>query len=143
MNPGILRIVFILFMLAHGWMHASLARVPVPQPGALHTPFMPAWWRGDVDATWPASRLGIPPQVVRTLGWVLWLVVGALYTLAALALLAAPAQAGLWQGLTVAGSLLSLALLGLYWHPWYPVGVLIDVALLAAIWLQAPMLRFE
>lgn len=142
MNPGILRIIFALFLLAHGWMFASLTQVPVPQPGALHTPFMPSLRREATDPTWPAIRLGMPPQTARVVGFALWLLVGVGYTLAALVLLAAPGQAGLWQGLTAASSLLSLAVLGLYWHPWYPVGGLIDAALLAAIWLKAPFLRF-
>jgi len=142
MNPATLRTIFIVFLLAHGWMHFSLAQVPVPQPGGLHTPFMPSWWRDAVDPTWPISRLGLAPQAARVVGWALWLLVAAVFTLAAVALLAAPAQANLWQGLAAAGSLLSLLLLALYWHAWYPVGALIDLALLAAITLHAPMLRF-
>lgn len=142
MNPNTARILFAIFLLAHAWIHMGLAQVPVPQPGALHTPFLPAWWRNASDSTWPAMRLGMPAQVAQTTGWLMWLVVVVLYGIAALALLFLPLQAGLWQGFTAAASVLSLALLALFWHPWYPVGVLIDLALLAGIALHVPFLRF-
>ena len=143
MNPGTIRIVFVLFLIAHGWVHMSLAQVPVPQPGALRTPYMPAWWRDAVDPAWPASRLGLAPQFTRTLGWVLWLLVVTGYTLAGASLLLAPGQSALWQAFTTGASVLSLALLALYWHPWLPVGVLIDLALLAAVFLRWPVVQFS
>ncbi len=142
MNPTTLRILFMLFLLAHGWIHMSLAQVPVPQPGALHTPFFPAWWRNDVDSSWPVTKLGFSTDVSRTLGWVLWVAVAALYTLAAAALLINPANTSIWHGLIVGGSAVSLVLLGLYWHPWLPVGVLIDLGLIAAVLLRWPVIQF-
>src|SRR5512133_2965149 len=142
MTTTAFRILFALFLIAHGWIHMSLAQVPVPQPGGLHTPFMPAWWRDAIDPSWPASRLGLPSSTVQTMGWVLWVLIVAGYGLAGLALLLAPQQTALWQGLAAAASVLSLLLLGLYWHPWLPVGVLIDLGLLAAVVLRAPALHF-
>lgn len=141
MNPTTLRIAFVLFLIAHGWIHASLSQAPLPQPGGLHTPFLPAWWRDAVDPSWPISRMGVPAKTAQTAGWLLWLATTAGFALAGLALLL-PGQAGLWQGLAAGAALLSLALLGLYWHPWLPVGVLIDLALLAGILLRWPGLRF-
>lgn len=142
MNPNTFRILFVLFLVAHGYIHMSLAKVPVSQPGALRTPFFPAWWRDNVDPAWPVSKLGIAPQTTRTMGWVLWALTLAGYVLAGAALLFAPAQPALWQACAAAASLLSLALLGLYWHPWLPVGVLIDLALLAVVFLHWPALPF-
>lgn len=72
MNTTLIRILFSLFLMAHGLLHMSLATVPVPEPSGLRTPFFPAWWREALDPKWPASRLGLPPQVVRTLGWLRW-----------------------------------------------------------------------
>ena len=142
MSPATLRILFILFLAAHGYIHMSLAQVPVPQPGALHTPFLPSWWRADVDSTWPAVKLGLSPSATRTLGWALWLLTTAGFVLAAAALLFAPAQPAFWQGLTAGASVLSLVLLVLYWHPWYPVGVLLSLALLAGVVMKWPVLQF-
>jgi hypothetical protein len=142
MNPILIRILFVLFLLAHGWIHMSLAQVPVPQPGALRTPFFPAWWRGAIDPAWPVNRLGLAPESTRALGWVMWVAVVALYMLTSLAVLIFPGNQGLWQGLMVAGSAVSLAMLGLYWHPWLPAGVAIDLALIAGVLMRWPVLQF-
>lgn len=142
MNPTLLRILFVLFILAHGWIHMSLAQVPVPQPGALRTPFFPSWWRDAVDPAWPVSKLDLSPELTRTLGWVLWGAVTALYVLAAAALLFFPHSSSVWQGLMIGASVASLALLGLYWHPWLPVGILIDLALIASVLLRWPVFQF-
>jgi hypothetical protein len=134
MNPNTLRILFGLFLIAHGLTTMSLATVPVPAAGALHTPFFPAWWRPNVDNTWPASRLGLPDGFVRTAGWILWL--GALVLLAA-------AGAGLfgllglhaiWQILAAVGAAASLLLLALYWHPWLILGLLINIFVLLGVY---------
>jgi hypothetical protein len=127
------KILIAIFMIAHGLVHYSLATVPVPQPGAMHTPFWPSWWRTHVDATWPASRLGLPATAVRTLGWLLWLVVVAAYAAAGLGLVGLPGLNGIWQGAAAIGSVASLILLGFYWHPWLVMGGLIDLALLVAL----------
>jgi hypothetical protein len=42
MNPSSLRIFFAIFLIAHGLVTISLATAPVPQPGALRTPYLPA-----------------------------------------------------------------------------------------------------
>lgn len=133
MNPTTVRIILVIFFIAHGYIHMSLAQVPPPQPNALRTPFFPSWWRNAVDPAWPISRLGLSEQVTRTAGWVLWLLATAAFALAGLALLVAPAQAALWQIPAGAGSVVSIVLLALFWHPWLPVGVLLDLGILAGI----------
>jgi hypothetical protein len=142
MNTETIRILTGVFLIAHAWIHIGLAQVPVPQPGGLRTPFLPAWWRDAVDPNWPVSRLGLSPQITRTLGWILWILVAAGYIAAGIMLLFIPSQVAVWQGLTVGASGLSLLLLILYWHPWYPVGALIDLALLAGVILQYPAALF-
>lgn len=142
MNTMTIRILLVVFLLAHGWIHLSLSQVPVPQPGALRTPFFPAWWRAALDPSWPVSKVGLSPNVTITVGWVLWLSVTVLYVLSGLALLVAPSSTALWQGGVVIASILSLVLLALYWHPWLPIGILIDLALLAAVFLRWPVIQF-
>lgn len=143
MNPNTLRIVIALFLIAHAWIHVGLAQVPLPQPNGLRTPFFPSWWRDAVDTTWPVSKLGLAPQAARPLGWGLWMLVTVGYVAAGLALLLTPGQTVLWQSLAAGASGLSLLLLALYWHAWYPVGVLIDLGLLAAIYLRYPSFLFN
>ena len=135
MPPSSLRILIAIFLIAHGLVHYSLATVPVPAPGALRTPFFPAWWRTAVDPLWPILRAGINPETARTVGWVLWVVQLICFSLAGLGLLGIPGLSVVWRGLALFGAASSLFLLGLFWHPWLVVGVLIDLAIIAGyIW---------
>lgn len=143
MSTTTLRILIALFLVAHGWVHFSLTTVPVSAPGALHTPFWPAWWRTDTDPTWLASRLGLPNNAVRALGVVLWVAALAGLSLAGAGLLGVWGLSSIWQTTTLIGTVSSLLLLAFYWHPWLVMGVAIDIATLAAIWLQAPHALFS
>lgn len=135
-------ILFALFLIAHGLVHLSLTTVPVPAPGAMRTPFFPAWWRGASDPAWPVSKLGLSVRGIQLLGSVMWGLLVAGYILAGTTLIVAPGQTALWQGLTGGASLVSLVFLALYWHPWLPVGVLIDLGLLAVVLLRWPPAMF-
>ncbi len=134
MNSQNLRIVFAVFLVLHGLIAMSLATVPVPQPDALRTPYLPAWWRPNVDSAWPISRFGLGDSLVRTIGWMLWLVSLVFFIVAAIGLLGFPGLSAAWQTFAVIGSALSLLLLGLYWHPWLVVGVVINLGILAGVY---------
>lgn len=133
-SPTTVRTLFAVFLIAHALMTMSLATVPVPQPGALRTPFFPGWWRTNIDPLWPVARLGISPAVVQTAGWVLWLAASLLLALAGIGLLGLPGLNAIWQGLAVGGAVVSLLLLGLYWHPWLVVGILLNLGIVAGVW---------
>jgi len=133
MNANTLRILFGAFLIAHGFLTMSLSTVPVPAPGAVHTPYLPAWWRPDVESTWPASRLGLPDTIVRTIGWILWLAALVLFAAAGAGQLGLPGLNALWPALAAAGAGISLLLLGFYWHPWLVLGVLINAGILAGV----------
>lgn len=133
MNSNTLRIIIAIFFIAHGLMTMSLATVPTPQPGALRTPYLPAWWRENIDPLWPAARLGLPEGLVRAVGWVLWAVILVLFALAGAGLLGLAGLNSLWPTLALISSVLSLILLVLYWHPWLIMGIILNAAILVAI----------
>jgi hypothetical protein len=135
MNPSTLSTLFGIFLIAHGLVTMSLATVPVPAPGALRTPFFPAWWRRDIDQAWPVNRLGLNPGLVRTLGWVLWLAVLILFLAAGLGSFGLAGLNAIWQSLAAVGAVLSLVLLVLYWHPWLVVGAVLNIGILAGVYL--------
>ncbi len=143
MNPTLLRILIAVLMVAHAWVHVSLTYVPVPQPGALRTPYWPSWWRTDTDSHWLASKIGLEPDAVRTIGWLLWVGLLVGFVLAGLGLAGVPLLHAVWQPLAIVGSLLSLALLIFYWHPWLVFGVVLNAAFLVAIWQQWPAAVFS
>jgi hypothetical protein len=133
MNPTTLRTLIGIFLIAHGFMTMSLATVPVPAQGGLHTPFFPSWWRDNVDSTWPASRLGWSNGLVRTTGWILWTAALVLFAAAGAGLLGIPGLSNLWQIFAAAGGFISLILLALFWHPWLVLGVLINLGILGGV----------
>lgn len=138
-----LRLIIAIMMILHGCIHASLSWVPVAQPGTLRTPFFPAWWRKDVDAMWPISKMKLPEGVIRAAGWICWLLATAAFALAGLGLIGIPGLASIWTWLAMTGSVSSILLIVLFWHPWLPVGILLDLAVLAGVILKFPSGLFE
>ena len=110
-------------LLAHGAIHAGfVSKRPPQKPGAPSWPF-------DLGRSWLLARLGVPAGTVRVLGLALVAAIIGGYALAALATLGIlPADA--WGATVAVGSLASLALLLIGFHPWLAVGVAIDLLLL-------------
>jgi hypothetical protein len=54
------------------------------------------------------------------------------------------ADADIWKAAAATGSLLSLALLLLFFHPWLTIGIAVDVAILTDVWFaQLPSSLFD
>lgn len=122
------RILLAGFLVLHGLIHASyLSPRPAPAPGAPAWPF-------ELGRSWLLSPLGVPEHAIRILGMALVAVGVIAFVLAALATLAVGLPASAWQPLVVVGAIASLALLGLYFHPWLVLGIAIDVVLVIAVW---------
>lgn len=110
-------------LLAHGLIHASYLS---PRPPA--TAGGPAW-PFELERSRLLAALGFRGAIPRPLGLALVALTVAGYALAAGALLGI-LPAGLWTGGIVAGSVASLALLGVFFHPWLVLGIVIDAVLL-------------
>lgn len=143
MNPNLIRILIAIFLIAHGLIHFSLTYVPTPKPGELRTPFWPSWWRADTDPAWLAVKSGLPNSIVRGLGSALWLITLAGFSLAGLGLLGLPGLSQVWGAAAALGAAVSLLLLGLYWHPWLVMAIVINLAVLAGLWLHWPKFLFS
>jgi hypothetical protein len=135
MSHNTLRILIGLILIAHGLMTMSLATVPPPASGALRTPFFPSWWRASVDPLWPVMKLGLPEPLVRTIGWLLWAAILALFTLAGAGLLGFPGLTAIWQPIAAVAAGLSLVLLVLFWHTWLVLGIVINLVILLGVFL--------
>jgi hypothetical protein len=114
------RIVFGAFLLAHSVIHLAWL---APKPADPAYPFS---FR---------SRLlpSLSETTVRAVAMALIAVTLAAFVAAALGLLGVPGLAQAWGGLAIAGSLASLAVTVLLWHPWFVAGPIIDVAIVAAV----------
>jgi hypothetical protein len=118
-------LLFAGFLLAHAAVHLFFF---APKPAA--TAGGPTW-PFELDHSWALSPLGLAPDVLRMLGIALIAVMIGAYALTALGLFGI-GPAGLWVPAAAAGTLASLALLGLFYLPWLTIGVAID---LVVLWL--------
>jgi hypothetical protein len=119
------KLLFAGFLLAHAAVHLLFF---APKPAA--TAGGPTW-PFELGHSWALSPLGLAPDMLRILAIALIAVMIGAYALAALGLLGI-GPAGLWVPAAAAGTLASLALLGLFYLPWLTIGVAID---LVVLWL--------
>ena len=115
-----------LFLLAHGLIHASFVspRPPAPAGGPE--------WPFELTRSWALSPLGLDGDAGRVLGFVLLAITLVALLVAAASVVGLLGQAAFVPGV-VAGSIASLALLVLFFHPWLTLGVAIDLVLLWAV----------
>ncbi len=121
-----LKLILAAFLVVHGLIHAGFLS---PRPPA--TAGGPAWPFA-LDRSWLMTPIGVPPEHARLMGVALVVVTLAAYTIAGAALVGL-IPSGLWPATIGLGSVASIALLGLYFHPWLVLGIVIDVALLVVV----------
>jgi hypothetical protein len=113
-------------LLAHAGIHASfVAPRPPATAGGPEWPFT-------LGHSWILSPIGLPSDSVRLLGLALMAVTIATYALAALTAIGI-APGVLWVPAIAIGSVASLALLVVFFHPWLVLGVAIDAVLVWAV----------
>lgn len=128
-----LKIVFGVFLMAHGLVHVGLAAAPIPndagsKPGAFFTA---------ASRSWLLPRVGMSASVVKWTGIFLVALTTLGFILAGLGVLGVPGLTEIWQTIAVVSACLSLLLLIVFWHSWLVVGVLIDIGILVALlWAQ-------
>jgi hypothetical protein len=133
-----IKLLFAGFLLAHAGVHLFFfAPKPAQVVGGPAWPF-------ELGHSWALSPLGLAPDMLRVLGIALVAVMIGAYVLAALALFGI-GPAGLWIPAAAAGTLASLALLGLFYLPWLTIGVAIDLVVLwlvlASSWMPEGLTR--
>lgn len=128
-NPAVGRWLLAAILFGHGWVHLMFL-FPKPAPPESGKPATD--WPFDLRASWLAPRVGSGPGALVVVGRGLAVVTFVLSTLAALATVGILVPPAWWQGLVVAFSLASLAMLVVWFAPMLLLGILIDVAL---VWL--------
>lgn len=114
------------FLVAHGAIHASFLapRPPVTAGG-------PAW-PFELGRSWVLGPLGLDSQAIHMVGLALIALTIGAFALAGLTALGI-APAGLWPATVTIGAIASIAVLGIYFSPWFVVGIAIDLVLLWAV----------
>ena len=128
-----LKIALGIFIIAHGLVHTILAIAPDPadpdaKPGAFFT---------ESERSWLLPPLGLNTTIVQWIGIVLVALSTLGFVLAGLGIFGVAGLSAIWRIVAIVSACISLLLIILFWHPWLPVGVLIDVAtLIALIWAK-------
>ena len=118
-----IKLLFAGFLLAHAAVHLLFFAPKPPVTAGGPT------WPFEVGRSWALSPFGLAPDMLRILAIALIAVMIGAYALAALTLFGI-GPAGLWVPAAAAGTLASLALLGLFYLPWLTIGVAIDIVVL-------------
>ena len=122
----IARLAIAAFLLAHAGIHAAfLSPRPAATAGGPEWPF-------DVKRSWLLPRLGVDGEIPRLLAVTLTAATIGGYALAAFTA-AGVAPAVVWVPALFAGSIASIALLVVFFHPWLVLGLAIDVALIWSV----------
>lgn len=126
------RLIIGILLIIHGLIHVGVATAPVPrqEEGGAFKFFMGegrSWLWREIGISHPISWwVAVSLVAVATIGFVV----------AGIALLAG---SGSWRVLAVGSSVISLALLALYWNRYLPVGVAVNVGILVALlWANWP-----
>jgi hypothetical protein len=117
------RTVVGLLLIAHGLVHL-LYLMPRPEDDPSY-PFVP-------ETRWSARLVGLGPSTAKIVAVSLAVAVAVVLLVSGIALFA---DANIWKVAAATGSLLSLALLLLFFHPWLTIGIAIDAAILTDVWL--------
>jgi hypothetical protein len=131
-----LKILFSIFLIAHGLVHAGLAAAPIPndpdaKPGAFFTA---------MERSWLLARFGLSASTVQWIGIFLVVLSTLGFVLAGLGGLGVPGLDTVWRTVAVVSAGISLLLLILFWHTWLISGVLIDIGILVLLlWVKWPL----
>ena len=130
-----MKIFFGILLIAHGLVHAGLAAAPNPaDPDAQPLAFFTT-----IERSWLFSRVGMTPNSVKWIGFSLVGLATLGFILAGIGILSSGGLNTIWRPCAAFSSIVSLVLLILFWHPWLPVGILINLATLAVfIWNKFP-----
>lgn len=124
-----LKTALAIFIIAHGLVHSILAIAPDPadpnpKPGVFFT---------SVDRSWLLPQLGLSASAVQWIGITLVVLSTLGFVLTGLGVFGVAGLSVVWRTVAIISAGISLVLLITFWHPWLPVGVLIDIGLLVAL----------
>lgn len=134
-----MRVWFGLFLIAHGIITTAISSGSFKGGAGIANPAWLGWWPSALGQSWLLARLGVENSVASTAGGVLWLLGGLALVAAGLSVLGVVVPVEWWRGLAVGGAVISLLALLLYLHPFYVLGIALNVAILMAIlWAHWP-----
>jgi hypothetical protein len=110
-------------LILHGLITLAISAGTFAPPGNIPNPNWLRWWPSQLGESWMFPRIG-------WLGGVIWLVAGLLLLGAGLAFFGFLVPVSWWIPLAIAGASIGLVVLILYFHPYYLLGVLLNICIL-------------
>jgi len=124
-----LKTALAIFIIAHGLVHAILAVAPNPaDPNAKPLAFFTA-----TERSWLLPQLGLNSVTIQWVGIILIALSTMGFILAGLGIFGVAGLSIIWRTVAIISAGFSLLLLITFWHPWLPVGVLIDIGTLGTL----------
>jgi len=122
-------------LVLHGLITTMIGfgSVTSPNSAAIPAPAWFNWWPGAFGRSWLLDALNLGTGA-NVLGGLVWLAAGIALLGAGLGWLSVSALSPYWQTLALVGGALGLVALALYFHPFYVVAVVINVAILLLVW---------
>ena len=135
-----MRIAVGIFIIAHGLVHSILAVAPNPaDPDAKIGLFFTS-----IDRSWILPKLELNSGIIQAIGIILVALSTLGFLLAGLGILGVGGLSVIWRTVAVVSSIISSLLLITFWHPWLPVGLVINiltfVGLLVIKWPTADLI---
>jgi len=97
------------------------------------------WWPTNLGQSWLLAALNLEGSVVDKVFGLLWLISGLCLVGAALGIQGYLVPYAAWQVMAISGAIISLLMLLFYLHPFFLIGILMDMLILAAIYLAKDM----
>jgi hypothetical protein len=137
-----MKILISVLIILHGLIVAGQAagsfgaQVPIEVPN----PSFVSWYPINMGRSWLFSALGLNNSLpAYRISGILWLIGGLVLVAAGLGVFGILVPVAWWRGLAIAGAMISLFMLLLYFHPLMIIGTASSIAVLVAVgWFHWP-----
>lgn len=137
-----MKIVISSLLILHGLIVAAqgTGSFGVTIPNEVPNPGFVSWWPMNLGRSWLFSALGLEGSLAAyRISGALWLIGGIALVAAGLGLLGWIVPTTWWRDLAIAGAVISLFMLALYFHPLTIIGTASSMAVLVALlWTKLP-----
>ncbi len=136
-----MKLLIACLLIVHGLIVAAQSAGSFVSGSPVANPAWLRWWPTAFGESWLLVGLRAEGTIVEVLGGVIWLAGGLALIAAGLGVLGFVVAPAWWRMLALAGGAASLAMLLLYFHPFFGLGIAVSAAILASLlWADWPLL---
>jgi hypothetical protein len=129
-----LKYLIAAILIGHGFIVSAQARGNFGSGNSkMVNPSWLSWFPMTLGRSWLLAAFRLEGTLIDKVFGLIWLVSGLCIVAAALGILGFIVPTDLWRTLAIYGASGSLIMLLLYFHPFFIVGILIDVAILVTL----------